>query len=150
MRISSRILAIVGCFTIASPAAALPGRGPSAAVIKAIDQMMAALGSQSTSASAAIRQAYAPQLGLLALDGYADLEGALATGRLAPLPRDPIRFNVRPRLDGLHPIGEMDLNILLALFAGVAAALSPLRTRGEPSLCALCVDPRGPVAGAAS
>ena len=70
---------------------------------------MIALGPQSALASRAIRQAYAPQLDLLMLDEYAELEVALQTGRLAPLPRDPKRFNLAPRLEGPHPIGEKDL-----------------------------------------
>jgi hypothetical protein len=47
---------------------------------------------------------------LLVLEEYAALEGALANGGLVPLPDDPIRFNLKPRVDGRFPIGEKDLD----------------------------------------
>ena len=70
---------------------------------------MAAIAEQSARDAAAIKRLYRPHLDLLLLNGYSDLEGALATGGLAPLPAHPGRFNLAPRLDGLHPIGEKDL-----------------------------------------
>jgi hypothetical protein len=71
--------------------------------------MMVALGRESARSSATIRTVYRDHLDLLFLEEYADLEGALANGGVAPLPPDPARFNLAPRLDGPHPIGEKDL-----------------------------------------
>ena len=71
--------------------------------------MMVAIAAQSARDAAAIKRLYRPHLDLLLLNGYSDLEGALATGGLAPLPAHPDRFNLAPRLDGPHPIGEKDL-----------------------------------------
>jgi hypothetical protein len=79
-------------------------------VVLAIDRMMAALAPQSGEASLTIRELYHEYLNLLVLDGYAELESALGNGGLAPLPPDPLRFNVRPRIEGEHPIGEKDLD----------------------------------------
>lgn len=77
--------------------------------IETIDRMMAALAPESAEAAATIRTMYRDHLELLALGGFADLEGALAAGGLARLPDEPGRFNLVPRLGGLHPIGEKDL-----------------------------------------
>lgn len=71
--------------------------------------MMVQLRPQSVRASKTIRRAYRPHGELLVLDRYSDLEGALVNGGLAPLPEDPLRFNIAPRLDGPYPIGEKDL-----------------------------------------
>ena len=70
---------------------------------------MVELGPQSARASKTIRRAYRPHGKLLMLDRFSDLEGALVNGGLAPLPADPLRFNIAPRLEGLYPIGEKDL-----------------------------------------
>ena len=94
----------------AAPAAAVPVHTTSATFIAWIDQLMVALGPQNTQASRAIRRVYAPQLDLLVLEEYADLAGALDARLLAPLPVDPKRFNLAPRLDGPNPIGEKDLS----------------------------------------
>jgi hypothetical protein len=104
-----RILIAIAAVMAAVPAAAVPVRTPSP-FIQSIDQIMEALASQNLQASRAIRRVYAPLLDLLVLAEYADLEGALESGRLAPLPSDPRRFNLAPRLDGPNPIGEKDLH----------------------------------------
>jgi hypothetical protein len=77
--------------------------------VRTLDRMMVELGLQSARASKTIRHAYQSHGELLVLDRYADLEGALVNGGLAPLPANPLRFNVLPRLDGPFPIGEKDL-----------------------------------------
>jgi hypothetical protein len=90
-----------------------------------LDAMMVA--AESARDAAAIKRLYRPHLDLLLLNEYSDLEGALATGGLAPLPAHPERFNLAPRLDGPHPIGEMDLgnqgNYLAARPATIGALI---------------------------
>lgn len=103
-----RVLAFL--FAVSLPGAAAASQEiRQAEFITTIDRMMASLGPQSARASATIRDAYRNHLDLLFLNGYRDLEGALATGGLALLPADSGRYNLSPRLGGLHPIGEKDL-----------------------------------------
>jgi hypothetical protein len=111
-----------------SPHIAFAGAGTEAGTefIKAIDGMMIELGSKSARASAAINSAYRRHLDLLVLEEYAALEGALGTGGLVPLPPDPLRFNVKPRVDGLAPIGEKDLDNQSSYLAARPAALGAL------------------------
>lgn len=78
--------------------------------LRSVDQMMAGLAPQSARDAAAIRELYAPHLKLLLLNKYTDIETALATGGLVPLPSNLESFNMAPRLAGLHPIGEKDLD----------------------------------------
>jgi hypothetical protein len=94
----------------AAPAAAAtpPVMGPSA-FLHAVDAMMTALAPDSARAGATIRRVYEEHLALLMLDEYSELAGALDNGGLVPLPGDAGRFNILPRLDGEHPIGEKDL-----------------------------------------
>jgi hypothetical protein len=94
--------------------------------IRALDRMMVQLGPQSARASKAIRDAYRAHLDLLVLDAYADLEVALRNGGLAPLPHDPLRFNVTPRLDGPSPIGEKDLTRQVSYIAARPATIGAL------------------------
>ena len=122
----NRLLVTVVVLAIALPAAAAPVRQSQAKFIRSINEIMVALAPQNLKASLAIRQAYAPQLDLLMLDEYADLEGALDTGRLAPLPTDPTRFNFLPRLDGPNPIGEKDLGRQRSYIAARPATLGLL------------------------
>lgn len=77
--------------------------------IRSLDRMMVALGPESRRDADAIKEAYREHLNLLVLDQYSQLEGALWTGGLAPLPHDPKSFNLQPRLTGPSPIGEKDL-----------------------------------------
>jgi hypothetical protein len=72
--------------------------------------MMTALARENARDAATIRRLYRDHLDLLFLGRYTDLEVALTTGGLAPLPHDPGAFNIAPRLDGPHPIGEKDLS----------------------------------------
>jgi hypothetical protein len=99
---------VLSALFVASPAAA-GSSSTQATHAQTLDRMMVALGSESARASATIHRVYRDHLDLLFLDEFADLEGALATGGVAPLPADPERFNLIPRLDGPHPIGEKDL-----------------------------------------
>lgn len=104
-----KALATLIVLGIAAPVVAVPAR-KGFTFIQSIDVMMVSLAAQSLEASRAIRHVYAPQLDLLTLDAYDDLEGALETGSLAPLPADPERFNIRVRRGGANPIAEMDLD----------------------------------------
>jgi hypothetical protein len=94
--------------------------------VKAVDAMMVALASNSARASARIRGAYHEHLDLLMLAGYTDIEGALDNGGLVPLPAEPSRFNLMPRLDGPHPIGEKDLDNQASYIAARPATIGML------------------------
>ena len=71
--------------------------------------MLARLAPASTQSALAIRESYRPFVDLLALSDFNQIEAGLANGGLVPLPSDPARFNVRIRLEGVSPIGEMDM-----------------------------------------
>lgn len=71
-------------------------------------QFMAELRDESVRHAHRVRAAYAPQVRRLALPDRPALQRALETARLVPLPRHPA-FNLNLRLDGAHPIGELDL-----------------------------------------
>jgi hypothetical protein len=107
-------------------AAARPASADSIAQVRKLDQMMVAMASQSARDAAMIKRLYRPYLRLLLLNKYSDLEGALATGGLAPLPADPARFNLAPRLHGPHPIGEKDLDNQLNYLAARSATIGAL------------------------
>jgi hypothetical protein len=77
--------------------------------IRAIDRMMVELAPHSARASQSIKRAYREHLSLLVLDEYDALADALHNGGLVPLPTDA-RFNVKPRVEGMFPIGEKDLD----------------------------------------
>jgi hypothetical protein len=94
--------------------------------IKALDRMMVQLTPQSIRASKAIRQAYQDHLDLLVLEELGELQGALANGGLAPLPADPLRFNLKPRLTGFSPIGEKDLDNQVSYIAARPATIGCL------------------------
>jgi hypothetical protein len=106
-------------------AAARPASADSAAHLQQLDRMLVSLASQSARDAAAIKRLYRPHLRLLLLNEYSDLEGALATGGLAPLPVDG-RFNLAPRLDGPHPIGEKDLDNQVTYLAARPATIGAL------------------------
>ena len=92
----------------------------------AVDRMMIGLGPQNAMASATIRQEYRSHLELLVFDRRDELEAALGNGGLAPLPADSNRFNVTPRLEGPHPIGEKDLENQVAYLAARPATIGCL------------------------
>ena len=74
-----------------------------------IHRMMNELAPDSAQSSETIRRVYQDHLDVLALREYGELAGALDNGGLVPLPDNPLRYNIVPRLDGAHPIGEKDL-----------------------------------------
>jgi hypothetical protein len=120
-------LKMVAAATVLVAFAAHPASADSLTQPQMLDAMMVAAGAQSARDAAAIKRLYRPYLDLLLLNQYSDLEGALATGGLAPLPARAERFNLAPRLDGPHPIGEMDLgnqgNYLAARPATIGALI---------------------------
>ena len=87
---------------------------------------MVELAPESARASHAIKEAYRAHLELLVLDRYAEMEGALMNGGLAPLPPDPVRFNVAPRLTGYSPIGEKDIDRQTSYIAARPATIGAL------------------------
>jgi hypothetical protein len=50
----------------------------------------------------------------------------LVNGGLAPLPADPLRFNIAPRLEGPYPIGEKDLENQVSYIAARPATIGCL------------------------
>ncbi len=120
-----RVLAAVS-LVLSLPVLADAGDTGRPAFVRALDRMMAQLAVQSARASKTIRQAYEPHLPLLVLDRYAELEGALWNGGLAPLPADPLRYNLAPRLAGPFPIGEKDLENQISYIAARPATIGCL------------------------
>jgi hypothetical protein len=120
---SACVLAIVGFIF---PAATAEARGVSREQhMTSVTQMMTALAPQSALAAAMIRGLYGPYLDFLVLNGYDQIEGALGNGGLVPLP-DPQRFNVVPRLEGLHAIGEKDPDNQASYLSARAATIGCL------------------------
>ena len=91
-----------------------------------LDRMMQQLAPRSAASAETIRTAYQEHLDFLTLNEYAEIEGALDNGGLVPLPEDSTRFNLLPRLDGQHPIGEMDLKNQSSYAAARAATIGAL------------------------
>lgn len=108
------------------PGAALAQGTSDKTFVRALDRMMVQLRPQSARASKTIRRSYRPHGELLVLDRFSDLEGALVNGGLAPLPDDPLRFNVAPRLEGRYPIGEKDLENQVSYIAARPATIGAL------------------------
>ena len=96
---------------------------PASAGLRALDQMMADLATASAQSAETIRRVYQDHLDILTLREYNELAGALDNGGLVPLPEQPLRFNIVPRLDGLHPIGEKDLANQTSYTAARAATI---------------------------
>ena len=92
----------------------------------ALDRLMLELQPESMVTSAVIREVYRDYIDLLRLNTYGDIEEALATGGLAPLPANPGQLNLTPRLEGPNPIGEMDLDNQESYLAARPAALGCL------------------------
>jgi hypothetical protein len=63
---------------------------------------------------------------VLVLDEYAALAGGLASGGVVALPPDPLRFNLKPRVEGMFPIGEKDLDNQASYIAARPAAVGAL------------------------
>ena len=97
-------------------------------LLKTLDLMMVSLAPESVRDSRAIKDAYVSHLDLLVLDKYSAVERALYNGGLARLPADPARFNLAPRVNGLYPIGEKDIENQLSYIAARPAAIGALLT----------------------
>jgi hypothetical protein len=119
-------VAVAPFFGAATALAASPPILRPSPMLRALDAMMAALAPESTRAGAAIRALYQDHLDLLMLDEYSELTGALDNGGLVPLPEDPMRFNLAPRLEGAHPIGEKDLDNQSSYLAARPATIGAL------------------------
>ena len=94
--------------------------------IRLLDHMMVTLAPESALAAQTIRRVYQEHLDVLALKEYGELASALDNGGLVPLPDNPLRFNILPRLDGDHPIGEMDMDNQSSYAAARAATIGAL------------------------
>ena len=104
---SALLLALA--FVVTVPPAAYAGKTEQEKFIRALDEMMVSLGSESARDSRTIKDGYRSHLDLLVLQEYSAVARALDNGGLAPLPADPLRFNLMPRVSGAAPIGEKDL-----------------------------------------
>lgn len=93
---------------------------------QALDRMMVELQPDNLRTSAIIRELYRDYIELLQLNTHTDIEEAILTGGLAPLPPDPRRINIIPRLEGPNPIGEMDMENQERYLAARPAALGCL------------------------
>jgi hypothetical protein len=98
---------------------------PQTQFLRLIDRMMVELAPQSSRASQIIKRDYRAYLELLVLDQYDALTDALTTGGLVALPHDP-RFNVKPRVDGMFPIGEKDLDNQVSYISARPATIGAL------------------------
>jgi len=94
--------------------------------IAVLDRLMVELAPTSAYSAQMIRRVYQDHLGLLALREYGELAGALDNGGLVPLPEQPLRFNILPRLEGANPIGEKDLANQSSYTAARAATIGAL------------------------
>ena len=99
---------------------------PAAAGSRAVDRMMVALAPDSAQAAETIRRVYQEHLDVLTLREYGELAGALDNGGLVPLPPQPLHYNIIPRLDGPHPIGEKDLANQRSYISARAATIGAL------------------------
>jgi len=109
-----------------SSASAAPAQTVGKAYLSAVTAMVTEQAQRSAHDAALIRELYAPYIEPLALNAFSDIEEGLATGGLVRLPLDSQRFNVRVRLDGLNPIGEMDLAHQSSYLAARAATIGCL------------------------
>lgn len=75
----------------------------------AVDRLMTGLRRESIRHASQIRAVYESQVGRLGIDDRRELRGERLGHRLISLPLQPSRYNVRLRLRGNHPVGEMDL-----------------------------------------
>jgi uncharacterized protein DUF5715 len=108
-RIGGRVGAITLAIFCVTVIPARAQRSSEAHYLTSVSTMLARLAPASTQSALAIRESYRPFFDLLALSDFNQIEAGLANGGLVPLPADPWRFNVRIRLEGVSPIGEMDM-----------------------------------------
>lgn len=99
---------------------------PAAAGARSLDRLMIELGPESAQSAETIRRVYQSHLDVLTLREYDELAGALDNGGLVPLPEQPLRYNILPRLVGPHPIGEKDLSNQSSYVTARAATIGAL------------------------
>lgn len=116
--LASACVAILGLLLF-MPTASARGMG-------SLDQMMVALAPESAQSAESIKRMYQEHLEFLTLREYGELAGALDNGGLVPLPQNALRYNIVPRLDGLHPIGEKDLTNQSSYTSARAATIGAL------------------------
>ena len=107
------------------------------AFLRDLRATMLALRSESVLSAEGITAAYAGRAELRPLTDRGALRRARADRRIESLPADALVFNVRPRLGGLHPIGERDLQHQHLYVGADSAALGCLlhvaaRVRSAP------------------
>jgi Family of unknown function (DUF5715) len=119
------ILLVAVAICLARPAAARAGVTQDE-FLTAVTNMVTEQAERSAHDAALIRDVYQPYVDALALDDFNEIEQGLATGGLVRLPIDPLRFNVRARLDGTSPIGEKDLAHQASYVAARAATIGCL------------------------
>ena len=124
----NRVLAAAVATLLVCPTLAFAGGTDQEKLIKSLDRMMLQLGPQSARDSKVIKDAYRTHLDLLVLEEYSSLQRALYTGGLAPVPGDPQRFNLSPRMSGQSPIGEKDLVNQTSYIAARPATIGALLT----------------------
>jgi hypothetical protein len=113
-------------FILLAAGAAHAGTPAQDRFIRSVDAMMVALAPESARAGAETRRLYQEHLELLMLEAYTDVTGALDNGGLVPLPDNPREFNLVPRLEGPHPIGEKDLENQTSYVAARPATMGAL------------------------
>jgi len=126
LRVCTRVGAIALAIFCVTAIPARAQRSSEANYLTSVNTMLGRLAPASKESALAIRDSYRPFLDLLALDDFDQIEAGLANGGLVPLPSDPERFNVRVRLDGLSPIGEMDMSRQASYVSARAATIGCL------------------------
>lgn len=108
------------------PSLAVAGTDPREQFLRSVDRMMVSLRSHNAHSSKTIKSVYRQHLDLFQLDEFDSLEEAIATGAVVPLPAEPERFNLNPRVNGRFPIGEKDMANQAAYIAARPAAVGAL------------------------
>jgi hypothetical protein len=108
------------------PLLSTPARAGNEEFVDALQSMMSELRPESRRAASTIREIYGPLVTREAFENRGALAAALAGDEVAPLPIDPLAYNIDPRLLGAHPIGEKDLAYQHMYAAARPAALGLL------------------------
>ncbi len=102
-----------------------PAAADEAAFVDALQSMMAELRPESRRAAQDIKVSFGPMV-VQAFANRSALELAIERQHVALLAEDALAFNIDPRLNGRHPIGEKDLANQQAYVAARPAALGLL------------------------
>jgi len=126
LRVAGRAVAIALALVCVTAIPARAQRSSEPGYLTVVNTMLAGLAPASMQSALEIRESYRPFVDLLALDDFKQIEAGLANGGLVPLPPDSERFNVRVRLDGINPIGEMDMSRQASYVSARAATIGCL------------------------